>query len=216
MSSPAPIERDQTACRGCRLPAWLCVCELAPKLTIRTRLILPVHVQDLGRTSNTVRLLALAIRNATVLAHGAYPDPADPVSHVPAGETALVLFPGHGAVPLTAELVASLSSPPALIAPDGSWRQASRMVKRLPGLASAIKVSLEERTLPGAALRRNSAGHHMSTFEAVTQALAILEGEDIATAMFDFYRRATDRMLFIRGKLHRDDVRGGIPEMPRA
>jgi DTW domain-containing protein YfiP len=209
------FERDQTACRGCRLPAWLCVCEHAPRLTIRTRLLLPVHVQDLGRTSNTVRLLALAIRNATVLGHGIFPDPADPASQVPESETPLVLFPGHGAVPLTAELVASLPSPPALIAPDGSWRQASRMVKRLPLLDRAQKVSLTERAFAGIALRRNQAGHHMSTYEAVTQALAVLEGEEIAEPLFEFYRRATDRMLFIRGKLERDRVFGGIPEMQR-
>jgi len=206
-----PIERDQTACSGCRLPAWLCVCEHAPRLTIRTRLLLPVHVQDLGRTSNTVRLLKLAIANATVLGHGIFPDPANPASHIPANETPLVLFPGHGAEPLTPELVASLPSPPALIAPDGSWRQASRMVKRLPLLDGAIKVSLEERSFAGLALRRNSHDHHMSTYEAVTQALAILEGEHLAGPLIDFYRRATDRMLFIRGKLERDRVFGGIP-----
>lgn len=211
MSSPSGTERDQTACRGCRLPAWLCVCEYAPRLSIRTRLILPVHVQDFGRTSNTVRLLALAIRNATVLCHGLFPDPADPSSLVPEGETPLVLFPGHGARPLTSDLVASLPSPPALIVPDGNWRQASRMVKRLPRLDGAVKVSLTERALTGFALRRNRAGHHMSTFEAVTQALAVLEGEDVAEPLFDFYRRATDRMLFIRGKIERGSVHGGIP-----
>lgn len=207
-------ERDQTACPGCRLPAWLCVCEYAPQLSIRTRVLLPVHVQDLGRTSNTVRLLALAISNASVLCHGVFPDPADPASLVPTGETPIVLFPGHGARPLTAELVASLPSPPALIAPDGNWRQASRMVKRLPLLDGAIKVALTERTLVGAALRRNRADHHMSTFEAVTQALAVLEGKEVAESLFDFYRRATDRMLFIRGKIERGSVYGGVPGDP--
>jgi DTW domain-containing protein YfiP len=190
---------------------WLCACEHAPRISIRTRLLLPVHVQDFGRTSNTVRLLALAIRNATVLCHGVFPAPADPAAQVPEHETPLVLFPGRGAEPLTAELVASLPSPPALIAPDGSWRQASRMVKRLPLLDGARKVVLTERAFAGLALRRNRAEHHMSTFEAVTQALAVLEGEDAAVTLLDFYRRVTDRMLFIRGKIERSSVYGGIP-----
>jgi DTW domain-containing protein YfiP len=179
-------------------------------MTTRTPLILVAHIRDLGRASNTVRLLRLAIRDATVLCHGASPAPTDPAPHVPAGATPVVLFPGHGARPLTPELVASLPSPPALIVPDGNWRQASRMVKRLPLLAGAVKVSLPERTFTGMAVRRNREGHHMSTYEAGAQALGVLEGEAVAAPLLGFYRRATDRILLVRGKIKLDDVYGGL------
>jgi DTW domain-containing protein YfiP len=205
-----PPDRDPTPCPDCRLQAWLCVCAHAPRVATRTPLLLIVHVHDLGRTSNTVRLLALAIRGATVVRHGAFPFPADPAAHVPAGATPIVLFPGHGAKPLTPELVASLPSPPALVVPDGNWKQASRMVKRLPLLAGAVKVALPDRAFAGTALRRNSPGHRMSTYEAVAQALGVLEGEAVAGPLLDFYRRATDRMLLVRGKLKLGDVYGGL------
>lgn len=207
---PTRADRDPTPCPACRLQGWLCVCAHVPRIEPRTPLVLIVHVRDLGRTSNTVRLLSLAVRGAAVLCHGASPTPTDPAAHVPAGTTPVVLFPGHGARPLTPELVASLPSPPALIVPDGNWRQASRMVKRLPLLAGAVKVELPERAFAGGAVRRNSEEHHMSTFEAVAQALGILEGAEIAEPLFDFYRRATDRMLLVRGKLTLRDVYGGI------
>jgi hypothetical protein len=80
------------------------------------------------------------------------------------------------------------------------------MVKRLSLLADATKVSLPSRNLVGPALRRNHPGHRMSTYEAVVQALAILEGEAITDPLFDFYRRAVDRMLFVRGHLKFGDV----------
>jgi DTW domain-containing protein YfiP len=179
-------------------------------MTTRTSLVLIVHIRDLGRASNTVRLLSLAVRDATVLCHGAFPAPADPAAHVPAGATPVVLFPGHGARPLTPELVAALPSAPALVVPDGNWRQASRMVKRLPLLAGAVKVALPDRAFAGMAVRRNQVGHHMSTYEAVAQALGILEGEEVAGPLFEFYRRATDRMLLVRGKLQLGDVYGGL------
>ena len=184
------------------------MCAHAPRVVTRTSLLVVVHVHDLGRTSNTVRLLKLAIPGARVVSHGVYPAPADPASHVPAGATPVVLFPGHGARPLTPELVASLPSPPSLVVPDGNWRQASRMVKRLPLLAGAVKVALPDRTFAGPAVRRNHTGHHMSTYEAVAQALAALEGEAVAGPLLDFYRRATDRMLLVRGKLRLGDVYG--------
>lgn len=205
-------DRDPTACPACRLQKWLCVCAHAPRVTTRTPLVLIVHIRDLGRTSNTVRLLSLAIRDAAVLCHGVYPAPADPVAHVPAGATPVVLFPGHGARPLTPELVAALPSPPALVVPDGNWRQASRMVKRVSLLAGAVKVALPERAFAGMAVRRNQEGHHMSTYEAVAQALGILEGEAVAGPLLDFYRRATDRMLLVRGKLRLGDVYGGLDD----
>lgn len=212
MPTPHPPmpHRDPTACPACRQQRWLCVCAHAPRLAIRTPLVVVVHCHDAGRTSNTTRLLALAVRGARLLRHGDRSGPADPAPHVPAGTTPVVLFPGHGARPLTPDLAAALPSPPALVVPDGNWRQASRMVKRIPLLAGAVKVALPERAFPGMAVRRNQEQHRMSTYEAVAQAVGLLEGEEMATPLIDFYRRATDRMLLVRGKLRRSEVYGGV------
>lgn len=202
--------RDPTPCPACRLQGWLCVCAHAPMIAIRTSLLLVVHINDLGRTSNTVRLLTLAVRDVTLLCHGVFPSPADPASHLHVGTTPIVLFPGHGAQPLTPELIASLPSPPTLVVPDGNWRQAGKMVKRLPLLDGAVKVALPMRAFAGTAVRRNPPGNRMSTYEAVAQALAVLEGQAVAEPLLDFYRRATDRLLLVRGKLRLGDVYGGL------
>jgi DTW domain-containing protein YfiP len=191
------------------------VCAHAPRVATRTPLLLVIHVHERGRTSNTARLLGLAVRDATLVGHGGLHAPSDLASCVPSGATPVVLFPGHGARALTPQLVADLPTPPALVVPDGNWRQAGKMVKRLPLLTAARKVSLPARGFAGHALRRNRPGHRMSTFEAVTQALAILEGEAVAGPLLDFYRRATDRMLFVRGRIHLGDVYGGLSG-PRA
>jgi DTW domain-containing protein YfiP len=169
-------------------PPGVGVCAYAPRATTRIRLLLIVHVHDLGRTSNTVRLLNLAIRVATLLSHGVFPAPADPASGVPAGATPVVLFPGCGATPLTPELVASLPTQLALIVPDGNWKQASNMVKHLPLLAGAMQVSLPARSFAGTALRRNRPGEHMSTHEAVAQALGqdnhrLSSGDDVMSVL---------------------------------
>jgi len=205
-----PADRDPTPCPACRLPGWLCVCHHAPRVATRTPVLLLVHAREWGRASNTARLLALAVRGAALVCHGRRAAPTDAAAHLPPGAAPVVLFPGRGARPLTPELVASLPAPPALIVPDGNWRQAGNMVKRLPLLAGALKVALPERAFAGPAVRRNRPGHRMPTYEAVAQALAVLEGEGVAGPLFDFYRRATDRMLLVRGKLRLDDVYGGL------
>jgi hypothetical protein len=50
----------------------------------------------------------------------------------------------------------------------------------------------------------------MSTFVAVAQALAILEGEAVAGPLLDFYRRTVDRKLLVSGKLRLGEVYGGL------
>jgi hypothetical protein len=44
------------------------------------------------------------------------------------------------------------------------------------------------------------------------QALAILEGEAIAEPLVDFYRRAVDHLLLVRGQLKSGEVYGGVPD----
>jgi DTW domain-containing protein len=90
-----PAARDPAPCPACRLPGWLCVCAYAPRVAIRTPLLLLVHVREWGQASNTARLLALAVRGTTLVCHGRLPAPPDPASYLPAGATPAVLFPGR-------------------------------------------------------------------------------------------------------------------------
>jgi DTW domain-containing protein YfiP len=163
--------------------------------------------------TNTSRLLTLAIPDTKIIGHGDRATPTDPACHVSTGATPIVLFPGHGARTLTSTFAASLPSPVVLVVPDGNWRQAGKMVKRLPFLAEATKVSLPIRDYAGPELRRNRPGGRMSTYEAVVQALGILEGEEVVPPLLDFYRRTVDRMLLIRGKLRLGQVFGGMDDV---
>jgi hypothetical protein len=40
--------------------------------------------------------------------------------------------------------------------------------------------------------------------------MPVLEGDEVAGPLLDFYRRATDRMLLSRGKIRLGDVYGGL------
>src|SRR6188474_2766666 len=97
--SPMPADPDHTPCPACRLQGWLCVCAHAPRIATRTSLLILVHRREWGRSSNTARLLSLAVRDTALVCHGRGREPTDLAPHLAAGVTPVVLFPGRGARP---------------------------------------------------------------------------------------------------------------------
>ena len=87
----------------------------------------------------------------------------------------LVLFPSEGARPLDRSIKESDRRPITLVVPDGNWRQASRIPKRVPGLENAEHVTL----LPGPAtrwgVRKENRPMGLATLEAIARALGVLE-----------------------------------------
>lgn len=204
-----------TPCPVCRLPLGpvsLCVCPLSPRLSLKTRLALVIHAREWRRSSNTGRLVQLAIPAAEIRLHGVLgAAPGAAAAGLDAQDPGtLVLFPGRGSRPLTKEFLAGLPPSVTLIVPDGNWTQTSHMMTRLPALAHAQAVELPGPAIGTARLRRNVFSERMSTFEAVAQVLGILEGQDVEDQLMDFYRRSIDRQLMLRGKIKAADIYGGL------
>jgi DTW domain-containing protein YfiP len=103
---------------------------------------------------------------------------------------AALLFPGEGAVPAEARAEAP---PPVLVAVDGTWHQAEKMLRANPALAALPRVSVAP-DRPGGygGLRREPAAHCLSTLEAVALALGALERDP---ARFEPMREAFRRMV---------------------
>ena len=178
----------------CRLRIADCACAEAPRLDIATRLIVIIHAKEWRRSSNTGYLARLATKAGEVRVHG-LPHQAISSEGIDAGSRAtLALYPGRGAIPLTAAFLTSLPRPLTLLVPDGNWMQAKNMMRRLPMLARAQPVRLDGPSLGLACLRRNAYPDRMSTFEAIAQALGILENETIAATMLNFFRHVLPHM----------------------
>jgi DTW domain-containing protein YfiP len=174
-------------CLGCRLRTDECVCAFAPRLQIATRLIVITHMKEWRRSSNTGHLARLAIAGGEVRIHGK-PHRLVPDADIDRAST-IVLFPGRGARALTAETLAPLPRPLTLLVPDGNWNQAKHMMRRVPILTRAHPVRLVASNFVAESLRRNSITGRMSTFEAIAQALGVLEGGAIEERLLLFFRR---------------------------
>ena len=83
----------QPRCPRCRMTWSLCVCDLAPRLSLRTRVAVIMHVSEIVRSSNTGHVVPMVLANSFVCVRGIKDRPTETAGMVPAGSQGLVLYP---------------------------------------------------------------------------------------------------------------------------
>ncbi len=198
--------RPEIRCPDCYLLKESCLCDSAPQITIRSALTVVHHSAELFKTTSTIRLLQLAIRDCTLhLRAGSIPHerPAPIIKRRP---VRIALFPREDAVELSELARRHRPDEIELIVPDGTWNQASRITRRDPHFKDAVFAHLHIKEPSIFVLRDQAEKGRTSTFEAVAAALAIIEGPEVQKQMMDFFREAVYRILRSKG-LHRDSLR---------
>jgi DTW domain-containing protein YfiP len=186
----------------------LCFCDLIPLLQTRTRLVLFIHRYEDRKSTNTGRLAARCLVNSEVVVRG---HEAEPTPRFVPDESsqAVFLFPIEGATPLSE--FAGSPRPVTLLVPDGTWRQASKVRNRVPGLLDVPCVSLPRGESSRYELRHESHVEGLATMEAIARAMGVLEGPEIRAAIERVFRAMVERTLWSRGNLATAAVSGGIP-----
>lgn len=192
--------KTKDPCPGCFLHKNLCICDLTPKLNLRTQVLLLVHHRELKRTTNTGRLAIRSLANSEMRIRGLVDKPVD-LSDISSGEYRnLLFFPSDEALELSLELVDADPRPIRLIVPDGNWRQASKVPYRHPELASVPHVKISKPNLSTHHLRAEHKAEGMATLEAIATALGIIEGQEVYSALMGFYIAKLERTLAGRAK----------------
>lgn len=174
-------------CERCLRPQSHCLCALIPRLDSRTRVLLLQHPSEVNHALNTARLAALGLRNAELRMGEVFEDLEQWLTQ-PGYRTGL-LFPGEGAQALQA--YAGDERPWLLVVPDGTWRKARKLLHVNPLLATLPRVTLGALQPSRYRLRKAPGEGALSTIEAVTQALNVLE----APALFDALLRPFDALI---------------------
>jgi DTW domain-containing protein YfiP len=191
--------------------ASLCVCALipSPRLETRTRLVLFIHRVEDRKPTNTGRLAIECLANSEVFVRGHRAQPSKPFTWEGASRPVL-LFPYEGATPL-ADFAAKSPDPMTLVVPDGTWRQASKVRKRVPGISAlpCVWLPATEPSIYGLRAESHEAG--LATIEAIARAMGILEGTHVERALDQVFRAMVGRTLWARGELATADVSGGVP-----
>lgn len=154
-------------------------------LQTRTRIVLIQHVLEQTQRSNTGRHAAAALSSVELRVFGAKDVPlkADDL------EAAWLLWPGEPPV--------IPSGVEALVVLDGSWSQSRKMMQRVPELRSLRRWSLPAPV--GRRSLRASPPGGMSSLEAIAEALAVLEGEEIGRQVRAVHEALVARQLAERG-----------------
>jgi DTW domain-containing protein len=176
-----------------------CVCDAAPRLDLRTRLLLIMHRGEVAKSTATGNLAMMALVNSELRIHGDKDAPLDLRDLDHSARRVLLLFPAETATPLTAEFVARDPRPVTLVVPDGSWRQARKFGRRIPGLDRAEQVTLPPGPPSRYRLRAETRECGLATFEAISRALAVLEGPDVQTQLDALFHLMVERTLASRG-----------------
>lgn len=187
----------------------LCVCALIPRIETRTRLVLLIHRYEDRKTTNTGRLAAECLTNSEIIVRGFESTPTPPLTWDPESQP-LFLFPHEDATPLAPRALSD--RPVTLLVPDGTWRQASKVRNRVPGLREVPAFSLPPDVPSIYRLRAEAHEQGLATAEAIARAMGILEGPHVRAAMEGVFRAMVERTLWSRGVIPATEVTGGIPD----
>jgi DTW domain-containing protein YfiP len=198
-------------CPGCRMHGSLCICATIPRIETRTRVVLVIHRYEDRKPTNTGRLAVACLANSEVVVRGHAGLPSAPIPVSPDAQPVL-LFPHPDAISI--DRFAQPSAPVTLIVPDGSWRQASKVRARVPGLRDVPCVTLPRGAPSTYRLRVDAHEHGLATIEAIARALRILEGaggDGVQGALDRVFHTMVERTLWARGSVRTADVTGGVP-----
>lgn len=204
--------KSQNRCERCWIFRPLCLCSEIPEFRLDTRLVVVMHCKERKLTTNTGRLAALALPNSEIRMRGGR-GAADERNFSVPGHTTALLYPLEDAQELTPELVRTLPRPLALIVPDGTWRQARRIANRVAADRDILRVRAPAGSPSEYRLRRESREENLSTFEAVTRAIAVLENRpEMRRQLEELFRKMVERRLWGRGKISASECTTEIPE----
>ena len=197
-------------CQGCGLHESLCLCQELPRLSTASKLCLVIHRDELRKPTNTGRLATRCLGESRLLVHGEIGMRAGSPIAPQENLQPLLLYPGSEAEPLAAKH--RDAGPVLLVVPDGTWRQAAKMSRRIEWMAELPRVGLPEGELTAYRLRSEPKEGGLATMEAIARAFGILEGPAVQEELESIFRKMVDRTLYSRGLISRDQVFGGVPE----
>ena len=174
-------------CTRCRMRMDLCLCPWIPVYDLPTRLVLVMHYREIPKTTATGPLALVALPNSELRVQGIQEQILDFSDLDTPERRTLFLYLSDDAPVLSRDFLDQDPRPVTLVVPDGTWSQASRMGKRLPGLEHAERVRLPEGARTQWGIRNEPHPHGLATFEAIARAYGIIESPEVQAGLEELF-----------------------------
>lgn len=188
-------------CLKCKIHHTLCFCHEIQTMETRSRVSIIMHHRERYLTSNTANLATMVLPKAQICLRGL---PEKPFTFsdlkIEPEEKALYLFPHENAVVLDHDFLEQYKNQRFhLVVPDGTWTQAVKCYRREKELECIQCVKLPAGKPGRYRLRKSSDENKLSTFEAISRALGILENnQDLEIKMDEMFDIMVEKV--IRGR----------------
>lgn len=182
----------------------LCICSLLPQISIKTRLVIAMHIAEKNKPTNSARLLQRILQGTETRFQGLQERRLDLTDLQTSQRAVFLLFPEGAYSP---EYVRDLGKPVTLLVPDGTWQQAKRIVHHVTEHYGFPRVSVPLGGAEGAYhLRCADREGRLSTLEAAARVLGVLEGPEVQAALEEAFRLMVSRVLESRQRSKKNQV----------
>lgn len=195
-------------CPECRIHKYLCFCKDLESVVYPTEVFIIMHKAETFLTSNTATLAHKSLPNSKLQIRGLKDSPLLLENFIQDEKLNLVLFPTEDSISIDEF---NNDTPKRLIVPDGSWSQAKSIVKREELLKNAIKVKIPKGKRSEYFLRTEPNDESVSTFEAISRALARLHPEISNGSLEKNFKIMIERNLWAKSMINENNCTYPIP-----
>ncbi len=212
MSLPDSFE-PRAVCMQCRRPESVCYCRHLTSIETKTRVVVLQHPRERNMAIGTARMANLCLPNSELHVGVHFRDsPALARALSDPSRPAALLYPGAGAIDV---LRHPPQGPVTLVVVDGTWWQASKLVKMNPELAALPRYAFEAPTPSEYRIRREPDEAYVSTIEALVHVLGVLEGDpERLRQLLVPFRAMIDAQIHYATTVHGGRARHGKGDRP--
>ncbi len=223
-SATEPDFNPRDLCERCARPRVVCYCAHVRSVPTHTRVVIVQHPREADVPINTARIARLCLPNSElVVTVEADREPLvqSLIERARQGESIGLLFPGDETRDIH-ELARDPAAPRTLVVIDGTWWQASKVLKKSPALARLARYGIVPQSPSNYRIRKEPSIECLSTIEALCEALAAIEGPavDVRAMLAPFDAMVDFQLAYARAgagygrhkKKPKKDRRREVPE----
>ena len=183
------------SCNKCGLPKITCICDRAPRISTRARILILSTEKEFYRPSNTARLLKLVNPDSTeIFLWERTQKPEKLIANINDDiyDTYLVFPEEEEDTQCKKSQYTNTGKIPAFILIDGTWKEARKILRKSDYLNKLPRISLQPNFKSHYDLRRGAAEGNLCTIEAAVEVLKINGEIKNSLLIYEFYN------LFLR------------------